>query len=211
MAQELTAAQEALIPTYVSRFIAQGLNQGTGTRDLDTPIYKSIERAYKNAIRRNDAAASTAITQVPMVVCGSLKHIVQIMKARIAGSPSDVISTIQAARHGGQFWSATDARFRFHIEVLGLAGEALNWNEVSDLYRNNAGLFMFSNVCYAIRMPIRYDSGTNDNLTPVWTDEFAPTVYTPQNPTDLDNPTVWDMEDVEDIPDTKFTLGSTTV
>lgn len=203
MAQELTAAQEALIPTYVSRYIAQGLNQGDGTREMDTPIYKSIERAYKNAIRRSSNATSSQVTQVPVVVCGSLSHIVKIMKMRIQGSSSDIISTIQAARHGGQFWSATDARFRFHIEVLGLAGDALNWNEVSDLYRNNAGLFMFSNVCYAIRMPIRYDTGENENLTPVWTDEYAPTVYTPINPLAIEEVTKWDMEDIEDLPDTK--------
>lgn len=200
MSTTLTPAQEALIPQYVARFIAQGLESGDGTRNMDEYIYRSIERAYKNAIRRNK---HNSVTQVPIIVIGSLKHIVSsIMKQRISGTPSEVISTIQAARHNGQFQSATDARFRFHLEVLGVAGDALEWNEVSDLYRKNAGMFMFTNVCYAVRMPIRYDTDANDQPVPVWSDEYAPTVYTPINPKDMDAPTIFDIEDIEDIPNT---------
>lgn len=197
MASELTPAQSALIPTYISKFTAQGFYTSVGDRSDDEHIYRAVERAYKNAVRRK---RHESITEVPTIIIGSMRHIVHIMKQTIKGDPTEVINTIQSSRHNGQFQSATDARFRFHLEVLGVGGDALEWHEVTDLYRKNSGMFMHPNVCYCVRPPVEFKDDENGNPVPVWNETVAPTVYSPQNPKEIEEITRYAVEDISDIP-----------
>lgn len=199
---ELTPEQLAMMPRYISKYVSQGLRTGTCTREDDEPIYTAVARAYKNAIKQNTFPQEFEEKKVPIVVCGAFMHILGIMRARIAGTREDVTKVILDAYHGGQFWSCTDARFRFHLEVIGTEDENLNWDEISGLYKNNAGMFMFSNIVFAIRPPVEFKEDENQKLTPVWNQDHAPTVYTPVNPFALNEDTNWDIEDIEDIPDT---------
>jgi hypothetical protein len=197
MASQITPAQQALIPQYVATYTAQGFYTSDSTRDDDEFIVRAVERAYKNAVRRK---RHDSIVQVPTVIVGSMRHIVHIMRQTIKGDPAEVTNTIQSSRHNGQFQSNTDARFRFHLEVLGVGGDALEWNEVSDLYRKNGGMFMHPNVCYCLRPPVEFVDDENGNPVPVWNDSVAPTVYTPQNPLAIEEVTKYFVEDIEDLP-----------
>ena len=205
MSSELTPAQSALIPQYVSTYISHGFYTGPGTREDDEHIVRAVERSYKNAIRRK---RHDSITKVPMVVVGSMKQVVQIMKQTIQGDAEAIKTTIQSSRHNGQFQAATDARFMFHLEVLGVGGDALEWHEVSPLYRKNGGVVLFPEICFCVRPPIRFDD-VECVPVPIWNEESAPTVYTPMNPTVIDEVTRYSVEDITDIPDTIVIPGKT--
>lgn len=204
MSNELTPAQAALLPIYTSNYIAHGFYTGPGTREDDEHIVRAVERSYKNAIRRK---RHDSITKVPMVVVGSIKQVVHMMKQTIQGDAEAIKSTIKSARHNGQFQAATDARFMFHLEVLGVGGDALEWKEVSPLYRKNGGVFLFPEICFCVRPPIRFDDDSGGNPVPIWNEESAPTVYTPQNPTDINDVTKYSVEDIEDLPNTIVIQG----
>lgn len=204
MSNELTPAQLALVPQYTSTFIAHGFYTSSGTREDDEHIVRAVERSYKNAIRRK---RHDSITKVPMVVVGSMKQVVHMMKQTIQGDEESIKSTIQSARHNGQFQAATDARFMFHLEVLGIGGDALEWYCVSPLYRKNGGIFLFPEICYCVRPPIRFDDDESGNPVPIFNEETAPTVYTPMNPTDIEVVTKYCVEDIEDIPNTIIIQG----
>jgi hypothetical protein len=199
MSNELTPAQSALIPQYVSKYISHGFYTSSGTREDDEHIVRAVEKAYKNAIKRK---RHDSITKVPMVVVGSMKQVVHMMKQTIQGDADAIKSTIQSARHNGQFQAATDARFMFHLEVLGVGGDALEWHEVSPLYQKNGGVFLFPEICFCARPPIRFDDDSKGNPVPIWNEESAPTVYTPTNPDDIEGVTKYSVEDIEDFPDT---------
>jgi hypothetical protein len=204
MSNELTPSQAALIPQYVSEYVAHGFYTSSGTREDDEHIARATERAYKNAISRK---RHDSITKVPMVVVGSMKQVVHMMKQTIQGDADAIKSTIQSARHNGQFQAATDARFMFHLEVLGVGGDALEWHCVSPLYRKNGGVFLFPEICFCVRPPIRFDDDSDGNPVPIWNEESAPTVYTPQNPTDINDVTKYSVEDIEDLPNTVVIQG----
>jgi hypothetical protein len=95
----------------------------------------------------------------------------------------------------------------FHLEVLGVGGDALEWHCVSPLYRKNGGVFLFPEICFCVRPPIRFDDDSDGNPVPIWNEESAPTVYTPQNPTDINDVTKYSVEDIEDLPNTVVIQG----
>jgi hypothetical protein len=85
----------------------------------------------------------------------------------------------------------------------------LELHEVSPLYRKNGGVFLFPELVFAVRPPIRFDDDTDGNPVPIWNEESAPTVYTPTNPDSIEEVTRYSVEDITDIPDTIVIPGKT--